>query len=206
MKYRNLAEALENARITAIHARHRSRLNDIQMIADERTGYLARIEELSDSIRETSAELLELDDEIADIERQLDSVLGDDGKALGERLRKLEVDVETRKDRISDSESATGEAQDELTVLSKEQTSAKEALEQHQESLTQAEEALVKAGAWDQMFGASGAFWLAGLPILTAVGAILGFPTTNLTAAFGMFAGGVSQTGATTTTDSTESA
>ena len=68
------------------------------------------------------------------------------------------------------------------------------------------EEALVKAGAWDQMFGASGAFWLEGLPILTAVGAILGFPTTNLTAAFGMFAGGVSQTGATTTTDSTESA
>ena len=83
MKYRDLGDALENARITAVHARHRSRLNDIQMIADERTGYLTRIEELSDSIRETSAELLELDDEIADIERQLDSVLGDDGKALG---------------------------------------------------------------------------------------------------------------------------
>ncbi|MCS5536000.1 MAG: AAA family ATPase, partial [Candidatus Poseidoniales archaeon] len=33
MKYRNLADALENARVTAIHARHRSRLNDIQMIA-----------------------------------------------------------------------------------------------------------------------------------------------------------------------------
>ena len=147
MKYRNLAEALENARITAIHARHRSRLNDIQMIADERTGYLSRIEELSDSIRETSAELLELDDEIGDIERQLDSVLGDDGKALGERLRKLEVDVETRKDRISDSESSIAEAQDEISTLSSEQSSAQDALEQHQESLSQAEEALVKADA-----------------------------------------------------------
>ena len=147
MKYRDLAEALDNARLTAIHARHRSRLNDIQMIADERAGYLTRIEELSVSIRETSAELLELDDEIADIERQLDSVLGDDGKALGERLRKLQVDIETRKDRISDSETSIEEAHDEIDILSKEQSNAADALEKHQASLTNAEEALVKADA-----------------------------------------------------------
>jgi chromosome segregation protein len=147
MKYRNLAEALDNARLTAIHARHRSRLNDIQMIADERAGYLTRIEELSESIRETSAELLELDDEIADIERQLDSVLGDDGKALGERLRKLQVDIETRKDRISDSETSIEEAHDEIDTLSNEQSNAAEALEKHQASLKNAEEALVKADA-----------------------------------------------------------
>ncbi len=145
MKYRNLAEALDNARVTAIHARHRSRLNDIQMIADERTGYLTRIEELSESIRNTGSELLDLDIEITDIERQLDSVLGDDGKALGERLRKLQVDVETRKDRISDSETSIEEAQDEIQVLSKEQSSAKEALDKHQVGLADAQEALVKA-------------------------------------------------------------
>ncbi|MDP6324556.1 MAG: chromosome segregation protein SMC [Candidatus Thalassarchaeaceae archaeon] len=147
MKYRNLAEALDNARITAIHARHRSRLNDIQMIADERTGYLTRIEELSTSIQDTGSELLDLDVEIAEIERQLDSVLGDDGKALGERLRKLQVDVETRKDRISDSETAIEEAQDEIQVLSKEQSSGQEALDEHQIDLTKAQEALVKADA-----------------------------------------------------------
>ena len=145
MKYRDLADALENARVTAIHARHRSRLNDIQMIADERAGYLTRIEELSTSIRETSEELLELDDEIADIERQLNSVLGDDGKALGERLRKLQVDVETRKDRISDSESVIEDAEDEIQVLKGEQSNAQEALEAHQQSLEHAKQALVKA-------------------------------------------------------------
>jgi chromosome segregation protein len=145
MKYRSLLEALENARVTATHAKHRSRLNDIQMIADERTGYLARIEDLSESIRQTNAELLELDDEIADIERQLDSVLGDDGKALGERLRKLHVDVETRKDRISDTETSIEDAQDEIEVLNKEQSNAKEALDNHQVGLTEAKDALVKA-------------------------------------------------------------
>ena len=147
MKYRNLAEALDNARVTAIHARHRSRLNEIQMIADERTGYITRIENLTKSIQETGSELLDLDGEIADIERQLDSVLGDDGKALGERLRKLQVDVETRKDRISDSETAIEDAEDESQVLSKEQSNAQQALENHQVSLSEAQEALVKADA-----------------------------------------------------------
>ena len=147
MKYRDLAEALDNARITAIHARHRSRLNEIQMIADERTGYLARIEELSTSIQDTGSELLDLDSEIAEIERQLDSVLGDDGKALGERLRKLQVDVETRKDRISDSETTIEEAEGEVEVLSQEQSNAQEALEEHLEGLTDAQEALAKADA-----------------------------------------------------------
>ena len=73
-------------------------------------------------------------------------------------------------------------------------------------TLTGIQEALVKAGAWDQMFGPGGAFWTEAFPILTAVGALLGLPTTNLATALGMFASGVSQTGATTTTDSTESA
>ena len=90
MKYRNLAEALDNARITAIHARHRSRLNEIQMIADERTGYITRIENLTKSIQETGSELLDLDSEIADIERQLDSVLGDDGKASNKQRTSMQ--------------------------------------------------------------------------------------------------------------------
>ena len=147
MKYRDLADALDNARLTAIHARHRSRLNDIQMVADERSGYLARIEELSASIRDTSEQLLELDDQIADIERQLNSVLGDDGRALGERLRRLQVDVETRKDRISDAESTVDEASSEIEILTGELENAKAALGEHKEALEEAQQALEKADA-----------------------------------------------------------
>lgn len=145
MKYRELIVALENARVTLVHARHRTRLNEIQMIGDERKGYIERIEKLSESVRNTSTELLELDDQIAEIERQLDSVLGDDGKALSEKLRNLQVDVETRKDRIVDAESAIEESEGELETLSKEQESAKSALSSHLEGLSEAEAALVKA-------------------------------------------------------------
>ena len=147
MKYRELADALDNARITAIHARHRSQFNEIQMIGDERESYLERIEGLSASIGETSSELLELDDQIADIERQLDSVLGDDGKALGERLRKLQVDVETRRDRIADAEAAAEEARVEIETLSEEHARAEQALTDHITGLESAQAALVKADA-----------------------------------------------------------
>jgi len=145
MKYRELAVALENARVTLVHARHRTRLNEIQMIGDERTGYLERIENLNESVKESSSQLLDMDDQIAEIERQLDSVLGDDGKALSERLRQLQVDVETRKDRIGDAETSMEEAQEEVETLSKEHTSAKAALKNHLTGLSDAESALSKA-------------------------------------------------------------
>jgi len=41
---------------------------------------------------------------------------------------------------------------------------------------------LVRSGGWDDMFGAGGAFWEEALPILFAIGAIIGKPTVKLTA------------------------
>jgi chromosome segregation protein len=147
MKYRELADALDHARVTAVHARHRSQFNEIQMIGDERAGYLERIDSLSAAVGEASAELLDLDDQIVAIERQLDAVLGDDGKALGERLRKLQVDVETRRDRISDAEVAVEEAEAEVETLNGERESAEAALVTHLEGLADAEAAKIQADA-----------------------------------------------------------
>jgi len=147
LKYRELKVALENARITVMHARHRSSFNEIQMIADERASYLERIEVLSKTISAASADLMEVDEQLVEIERQLNAVLGDDGKALSERLRGLEVDVETRKDRVGDAEAAIEEAHAEIEQLQKEGDDASAALESHLEGLKAAEEAVVKADA-----------------------------------------------------------
>lgn len=145
MKYRELGIALENAKVTMMHARHRSRFNEIQMIGDERSGYLERIEQFNVTIKEGNAELLELDDQLVAIEKQLDDVIGDDGKALSERMRKLEVDVGTRKDRIADAEQDISDAEDEISVLESEQESAQSALEEHLSGLEAAQVALTKA-------------------------------------------------------------
>jgi len=145
MKYRELGIALENAKVTLMHARHRSRFNEIQMIGDERSGYLERIEQYNSTIKEGNAELLDLDEQLVTIEKQLDDVIGDDGKALSERMRKLEVDVGTRKDRIIDAEQDISDAEDEIGVLESEQESAQNALDAHLSGLVAALAALTKA-------------------------------------------------------------
>ena len=66
-------------------------------------------------------------------------------------------------------------------------------------------EELVKSGAWDDMFGPTGAFWLEAFPILAAAGGMFGLATVNLGTLMGLFGLGTSTTGATVTTDSTES-
>ena len=67
-------------------------------------------------------------------------------------------------------------------------------------------EALVKAGAWDDLFDpAGGAFWVEVYPLLSAVAGMFGMPLTNLAAVLATFSAGVSTTGATITTESLES-
>ncbi len=73
---------------------------------------------------------------------QSDDVVGDDGKALSERMRKLEVDVGTRKDRIIDAEQDISDAEDEIGVLESEQESAQNALDAHLSGLVAALAAL----------------------------------------------------------------
>ena len=65
-------------------------------------------------------------------------------------------------------------------------------------------ESLVKAGGWNDLFGAGGAFWTEAFPIIAAAAGLFGLPTTALAAALATFSAGVSSTGATLTTDSVE--
>lgn len=145
MKYRDLQETLEAARKTLMHSRHRSRLEEIDLVSDERSGYVERLSEIGDEISTANKEELRIDDELAEIQRQLNEVLGDDGKRLADQQRRLEVEVESRKDRISGLTTDIDEATDEQEVLGAEQEEAKEALDNHEASLESARDALQHA-------------------------------------------------------------
>ncbi len=72
-------------------------------------------------------------------------------------------------------------------------------------SVTGTSQALVKQGGFDDLFGSAGAFWAEALPILTAVGSVLGLPTTRLATLLGTFASGKSTSGASLYSESLES-
>ena len=145
MKYRELQETLETARRTLMHSRHRSRLEEIELVTDERGNYIVRLSEIGEEIEADNKQELSIEDELAEIQRQLNEVLGDDGKKLGDQQRRLEVEVETRKDRISGLKEDIGDASDEQEVLQAEQVEAEQALTSHEESLDSARDTLKKA-------------------------------------------------------------
>ncbi|HIA25113.1 MAG TPA: chromosome segregation protein SMC [Candidatus Poseidoniales archaeon] len=145
MKYRDLKESLETARRTLMHSRHRSRLEEIELVTDERGNYIIRLSDIGEEIEADNKQELSIDDELAEIQRQLNEVLGDDGKKLGDQQRRLEVEVETRKDRISSLKEDIDDAGDEQEVLLAEQVEAEQALTNHEESLDSARAALNQA-------------------------------------------------------------
>jgi|GEM_PF-88798 len=145
MKYRELKEALDNSRQTLMQARHRSRFEEIELVSDERSGYIERLETIGKEVQLGAKQELAIEDELADIQRQLNEVLGDDGKRLADQQRRLEVEVETRKDRIIDFEKDIKESEAESEVLASERDDAQTALNNHEESLESARTAVGEA-------------------------------------------------------------
>ena len=145
LKFRDLQKTLDEARMTLMHSRHRSRYEEIELVTEERGDYIGRLEVIGKDIESANKEELSIDEELAEIQRQMNEILGDDGKKLAEQQRKLEIEVETRKDRIGELKKSINESEDESEVLTAEQEEAKEALETHESSLDSARAILKEA-------------------------------------------------------------
>ncbi len=145
VKFRSLQESLDEARMTLMHSRHRSRLEEIELVTDERGDYIARLDSVGAEIKNGNIQILEIDEKLAEIQRQLNEVIGDDGKKLSEQRRKLEVDVGTRTDRIEELTKDIEEADEEMTVLESERDEAQQALDDHERKLNTARETVDEA-------------------------------------------------------------
>ncbi len=72
LKHRELQESLENARRVLLHSQHRSRFEEIELVSDERTNYIERLEILGGELESGENESHELDKaivEVAPVER-----------------------------------------------------------------------------------------------------------------------------------------
>ena len=145
LKHRELQESLENARRMLMHSKHRSRFEEIELVSEERTNYIEKIETLGDELEQGEKGSHELDKAIVEVQRQLNEVVGDDDRKLLEELRRLEVLVGTLGDRVTDHERDIEEAEREATVLEAEAVEARGALDAHVAALAEARDTLVQA-------------------------------------------------------------
>ena len=142
LKYQQLKVDLDDAKTMLMRAKHRSRFEEIQFISEERNEYLKKAEEINSARQDGEKELLELDSKIADIERQVMELVGEDSALLMERINNLRLDIDRRKDKISEAEQSIVDIKELLETLSEENEDALGALDSHTKGLESAKDAL----------------------------------------------------------------
>ena len=81
---------------------------------------------------EKEQDLLRLEDELSEIGRQIDSLSTGENKKIIDKMRKLEVEIERAKDRISDLNTSLDEAQADLEFNEDEIERVDRSIQEHQ--------------------------------------------------------------------------
>ena len=136
LKFRELKEQSELARLTLEQSRHRNREGEVALLADELANYSERTNELKSEISVGNVRLDGFDKELVSLANELDSVLGGEAKGILDQIRQHEIDVETAGDRIGDHTRAIEDAGKESKILSKEMESAESARASAEQQLT----------------------------------------------------------------------
>ena len=147
LKYRDLQLELEDAKVILMQSHHRSRLEEIEFIAVEQARYLEESKELKIVIQSGQKELLDMDDRLAEVSRQMAEVLGDDSAEMMNRINDMRISCDRNKDRISDAEDSIQETLEEVDTLQQDADEAESAHSAHLAELAQAEDTMKQADA-----------------------------------------------------------
>ena len=84
----------------------------------EQLRFVEEATSLEEQVKTGSKKLVELDDRIGEIQKQIDALLGDEGDGLSQAIHDLRVQIDRDKDRIEDSVQANiDDAQEREQVL-----------------------------------------------------------------------------------------
>ena len=135
-------EEFDNANVILQQSRHMSAKAEIKHHSDERIRYLAEADGLQSAVKEAEGVLLNLDDRIGDLEKQISDAMGGDKGGLNDEIGKLQVSLALKNDHIE--EAGITELEDAANLVELEEliSGAKVDLTKHEESLISAKEAL----------------------------------------------------------------
>ena len=100
LKFRELMQELDHNRAMVSKCRYLAKVHEINALLTEQQEYRTRSSTLLEDERRKEADLLRLEEELSEIGRQIDSLSTGENKAIIDRMRKLEVEIERAKDRI----------------------------------------------------------------------------------------------------------
>ena len=117
LKYRDLKEQLDAARIVLAQARYRNRVDEIRMLNEDHQKYLERDQTVRESVRTNESRLLTLEEELVKVTGDLEDMATGESKAVMDQIRTLEIEAETSRDRIGDQKRAASDANEEIEVI-----------------------------------------------------------------------------------------
>ena len=144
-KAKSTKEEYDAANIVLQQSKHLSAKAEIQHHAEEKARFLSEASKLEETVKASEKILLDLDDKIGELERQISEAMGGDKGGLIDEINALQVSIALNKDHISDSESADAADAEILMGLEDEIKSAKEDLDIHIQNLVSAKEALAES-------------------------------------------------------------
>ncbi|MAH98918.1 MAG: chromosome segregation protein SMC [Euryarchaeota archaeon] len=152
LKFRELKEEADLARLTLEQSRHRNRQGEVSLLSEERSNYTAKTKQLSEEMLDSSRRLDDYDAQLVQISKELEGVLSGDAKGILDKIRQHEIDLETASDRIGDYSRSIAIAEEEIEILVREREGADTArskselkITELQRSVIDSKEALKKA-------------------------------------------------------------
>lgn len=147
LKHKKLHDDLADARITHLWARHRAKFEEIELTLEQVEIQRQRSEFEKESVDQGHKDRLKLDENLAQIERSLEEILGPDHKTLTSSINNLRVRIDRAKDRIDEAEEASLRDVAEMERLESDKEGIVEEIAEVRNSADEAEAAAVNAAA-----------------------------------------------------------
>ena len=144
-KAKEVSDAIQVTNAMLLQSRYATLKNELAFHTDERQKYLKQSQDLLDEHKATEKTLLELDDKIAELQKEINQLTGGETSELGQAIQRLQVAIELNNDRLLEAAKEEEEEAQEFTALDEQLGEAKDELSAFKSSLESANAALAEA-------------------------------------------------------------
>ncbi|MDG1553168.1 MAG: chromosome segregation protein SMC [Candidatus Poseidonia sp.] len=144
-KAKEVTEEIQRSNELLLQSRYASMRNELEFHVGQRDQSLAANQTLMDEHKENQKKLLQLDDRISELQKEINALTGGDTSELGRAIQDLQVNIELNNDRISEAEREEAEETIEFEAMSTQWGEAKDELSSFQTELESANDDLAAA-------------------------------------------------------------
>jgi len=142
---KEVSDAIQMTNAMLLQSRYATMKNELKFHIEQRQKYLDESQDLLDEHKATEKTLIELDDKIAEIQKEINHLTGGETSELGQAIQALQVAIELNNDRLQEAAREEEEEEEETVTVSAQLGEAKEELAAFVTGLQSANEALADA-------------------------------------------------------------